>query len=159
MPRTRWSRTDQYDAIINRHLVWTLVDPTAAFAEWLRILKPGGTLLIVDGDFVSSNRMERLIVRFAAVCQHLRIVKADAVRSPDLLDTHRNILSRVHFSQGARADAVADLLRQTGFTDVTIDTNMRAIHRAQSKNFSLLKGWARATQHRYAIRARKGHDR
>ena len=151
--------TDQYDAIINRHLVWTLVDPAAAFAEWLRILKPGGTLLIVDGDFVNSNRLERLIVRFATVCQHLGIVKADAVRSPDLLDTHRNILSRVHFSKGARADAVADLLRQTGFADVAIDTNMRAIHRAQSKNFSLLKGWARTTQHRYAIRARKGHDR
>ena len=43
-------------SIVNRHLVWTLVDPKAAFAEWLRVLKPGGTLLIIDGDFVNSNR-------------------------------------------------------------------------------------------------------
>jgi ubiquinone/menaquinone biosynthesis C-methylase UbiE len=44
-----------YNVIITRHLVWTLVDPVAAFAEWFALLKPGGRLLIVDGDFVSTN--------------------------------------------------------------------------------------------------------
>ena len=33
---------ESYDVITNRHLVWTLVDPKAAFAEWHRVLKPGG---------------------------------------------------------------------------------------------------------------------
>lgn len=147
---------NHYDVIINRHLVWTLVDPAAAFTEWLRVLKPEGTLLIVDGDFVNSNQLERLIVRLSGFCQRMGLVKGEPARSSsELMETHRSILSRVYFSQGARAEAVADLLRQIGFVDVTIDTNMRAIHRAQARNFSLLKGWARASQHRYAIRASK----
>jgi ubiquinone/menaquinone biosynthesis C-methylase UbiE len=30
------------DVIVTRHLVWTLVDPAAAFSEWLRVLGAGG---------------------------------------------------------------------------------------------------------------------
>jgi ubiquinone/menaquinone biosynthesis C-methylase UbiE len=147
---------NHYDVIVNRHLVWTLVNPAAAFAEWLRVLKPGGSLLIVDGDFVNASQLERLIVRFSGFCQRKRPLKSAPVQlSTDLAETHRSILARVYFSQGARAEAVADLLRQTGFVDVAINTNMRAIHRAQAKNIGLLKGWARASQHRYAIRAIK----
>jgi ubiquinone/menaquinone biosynthesis C-methylase UbiE len=40
---------NHYDVIVSRHLVRALVDPDAAFAAWLRVLPPGGTLLIADG--------------------------------------------------------------------------------------------------------------
>ena len=45
-----------YDLVICRHLVWTLVDPERALADWLRVLKPGGALVIVDGDWVNRSR-------------------------------------------------------------------------------------------------------
>jgi ubiquinone/menaquinone biosynthesis C-methylase UbiE len=41
---------DSYDVITNRHLVWTLVDPASAFKEWFSVLKPGGKVLILDGN-------------------------------------------------------------------------------------------------------------
>jgi ubiquinone/menaquinone biosynthesis C-methylase UbiE len=145
-----------YDVIVNRHLVWTLVDPKAAFAEWLRVLKPGGTLLIIDGDFVSSTPLERLLSKLAVLGQRLHILKRDLVgASAAMMDTHRSILSRVYFSQGARAEAVADLLLRSGFESVTIDTDLARIHRAQAKHWNLFKGLARGIQHRYAIRATK----
>ncbi|HCD82621.1 MAG TPA: SAM-dependent methyltransferase, partial [Agrobacterium sp.] len=40
-----------YDAIICRHLVWTLTKPETAFREWFRLLRPGGRLLFFDGDW------------------------------------------------------------------------------------------------------------
>jgi ubiquinone/menaquinone biosynthesis C-methylase UbiE len=147
---------DHYDVIVNRHLVWTLVDPAAAFAEWLRVLKPGGTLLIVDGDFVRTSALERLFSKFSNWGQRAGIFKPDApMHSREMMETHRNILSRVYFSDGARAEAVVELLRATGFTDIDVDTDLGEIHRTQAKNWNLFKGLARRSQHRYAIRASK----
>jgi ubiquinone/menaquinone biosynthesis C-methylase UbiE len=51
---------ESFDFAVARHLVWTLTDPDAAFSEWARVLKPGGRLLIVDGDWAAAPT---LIVR------------------------------------------------------------------------------------------------
>lgn len=145
-----------YDVVINRHLVWTLVDPEAAFREWLRVLKPGGKVLVVDGDFVNVSRTEKLLKDLANWLQKRGVLKAEAVHMPpDMAGTHNSILSRVYFSNGARADAVAVLLRDAGFEEVTIDTDLRDVHRSQAKNWNFLKAAARGIQHRYAICARK----
>ncbi|MGV1802004.1 class I SAM-dependent methyltransferase [Agrobacterium vitis] len=146
-----------YDAITNRHLVWTLVDPLTAFREWHRVLKPGGKLLIVDGDFVNPSPLAKLTGLLAKLASRLGIGKAVAHHGPasSLVETHRSILSRVYFSDGARADAVVALLKEAGFSSVTVDTDLRAINRAQRANFGFLKGLERATQHRYAICAVK----
>ncbi len=43
-----------FDLAISRHLLWTLPHPEAAIDEWIRILRPGGRLVIVDGQFDAS---------------------------------------------------------------------------------------------------------
>ncbi|MFN3635432.1 MAG: class I SAM-dependent methyltransferase [Rhizobium rhizophilum] len=148
---------DTYDVITNRHLVWTLVDPLACFREWHRVLKTGGKMLIVDGDFVNTSMLTRLMKRFTAWASRIGLAKDALHGAPnsEMAATHSSILSRVHFSNGAHANAVAELLREAGFSKVTIDQDMGAIHRAQRKNFSFFKGLERATQHRYAICAEK----
>lgn len=148
---------DTYDVITNRHLVWTLVDPLACFREWHRVLKVGGKVLIVDGDFVNTSTLTRLMKRFTAWAGRLGLARDAMHGAPnsEMAATHSSILSRVHFSNGAHAEAVADLLKDAGFSKVTIDQDMAAIHRAQRKNFSFFKGLERATQHRYAICAEK----
>jgi ubiquinone/menaquinone biosynthesis C-methylase UbiE len=145
-----------YDVVVNRHLVWTLVAPAAAFKEWLRVLKPGGRLLIVDGDFVNTSRLERFFSALNVWGQRLGLLKPDTPPlSREMMNTHRSILSRVHFSHGARADAVVDLLRAAGFVDIEVDTDLHEIHRTQAKNWNFFKGLARRSQHRYAIAASK----
>ncbi|MCK3778010.1 methyltransferase domain-containing protein [Ensifer sesbaniae] len=147
---------DHYDVVVNRHLVWTLVDPAAAFTEWLRVLKPGGTLLIVDGDFVNTSGLERLFSKLSAWGQQLGVFKSETPSgSSQMMATHRSILSRVHFSEGARAEAVVVLLQRAGFVDIEVDTDLGEIHRTQARNWNVFKGLARQSQHRYAIRAAK----
>lgn len=38
-----------FDLAISRHVLWTLPHPEAAIDEWLRLLRPGGRLAIIDG--------------------------------------------------------------------------------------------------------------
>jgi ubiquinone/menaquinone biosynthesis C-methylase UbiE len=40
-----------FDAVVNRHLLWTLPHPEQAIAEWWRLLAPGGKLVVIDGDW------------------------------------------------------------------------------------------------------------
>lgn len=136
------------DVIVTRHLVWTLVDPVASFAEWFRILAPGGQLLIVDGDFVSKGRVHRLLARLLGLTH--RPVEGG------MPDRHADILSRVHFSSGARATEVAQLLEQAGFREVTVDTRLGAIHKAQAAGLGWKRALLRQSEHRYVISASKG---
>lgn len=142
---------ESYDVIVTRHLVWTLVDPLAAFRDWYSLLKPGGKLLIVDGDFVSDTLVKRLIRAFERLSGSALPAHApDAMRA-----THERILQQVYFSRGARAHDVVGLLRQAGFKEPIVDQNLKRIHREQAEHMPLLKRWDRATQHRYAVAAVK----
>jgi SAM-dependent methyltransferase len=38
-----------FDAVTNRHLLWTLRDPGLAMTNWRHLLRPGGRLVAVDG--------------------------------------------------------------------------------------------------------------
>jgi ubiquinone/menaquinone biosynthesis C-methylase UbiE len=39
----------QFDALVCRHLLWALPDIEQVLLRWLRLLKPGGRLLLVEG--------------------------------------------------------------------------------------------------------------
>ncbi len=136
------------DVIVTRHLVWTLVDPAAAFAEWFRVLRPGGTLLVVDGDFVSRNWLGRMLARLGGGPSQDAAATGRAKR-------HRDILERVHFSNGARSGAVTAMLHAAGFEAVVTDRRLGAVHRAQAAQLGWRKSLLRRTEHRYAICARK----
>lgn len=36
---------EQFDAVVSRHLIWTLANPASAFKEWARVTKSGGKVL------------------------------------------------------------------------------------------------------------------
>ena len=40
-----------FDLVVSRHVLWTLPHPDAAIGEWIRVLRPGGRLAVIDGQF------------------------------------------------------------------------------------------------------------
>ena len=47
--------SDSFDLIVSRNLTWTLPDVRRAYKEWIRVLKPGGTLLNFDANYGMSD--------------------------------------------------------------------------------------------------------
>ena len=41
----------QFDVVISRNVTWNLPEPETAYAEWARVLKPGGLLLNFDANW------------------------------------------------------------------------------------------------------------
>ena len=39
-----------FDLILSRNLIWNLEKPKVAYREWMRVLRPGGTMMIFDGN-------------------------------------------------------------------------------------------------------------
>jgi SAM-dependent methyltransferase len=44
-----------FDAIISRHLIWTLRDIDAALDAWRQLLRPGGRVVAIDGFWFSAE--------------------------------------------------------------------------------------------------------
>ncbi|MFJ3549323.1 class I SAM-dependent methyltransferase [Streptomyces sp. NPDC090114] len=40
---------ERYDAVLVRHVLWTLPDPDRALRHWRDLLRPGGRLVLVEG--------------------------------------------------------------------------------------------------------------
>lgn len=55
-------QSNYYDVVINRHLVWTLPHPEKAIRDWKRVLKPGGKLIIMEGNWHYSRPSDKLQV-------------------------------------------------------------------------------------------------
>ncbi len=65
-----------FDLAISRHVLWTLPHPEAAIDEWIRVLRPGGRLVVVDGQFnpgflVEPSQNARTSAEYAAIGESL----------------------------------------------------------------------------------------
>lgn len=143
---------NSFDVIMTRHLVWTLPDPKAAFADWFRVLKPGGSILIVDVDMTPRTFWAKLLRKGGAVLKRF----GQPVSAPGMdRETHNRIVAQVYFSGGANAEAIAGLLGDAGFENIVIDRDHSLIRKAQGRHMPLHQRLDRASQDRYAIHASK----
>ena len=65
-----------FDFAISRHVLWTLPHPEAAIDEWVRVLRPGGRLVVLDGQFdpgflVEPSQNARASAEYAGIGDRL----------------------------------------------------------------------------------------
>ena len=118
-----------FDLLMSRHLLWTLAHPELAIDEWVRVLRPGGRLVIVDGQFdagdVPPAGSARASAEYAAVGEKLP------------------------FLGGRSRDDIAALLSAHGLTRVGSDPLLDLV--AAQEQRMLDEGRPRRTHRRYVV--------
>ena len=112
---------ETFDVIISRNLTWNLEEPARAYAECMRVLKPGGKILNFDanwyGYLYDENQREayeadRKKVENAALDDHYTCTDIERMEQIAL----QMPLSAIH-----RPVWDARVLRSIGFVDIAID--------------------------------------
>jgi SAM-dependent methyltransferase len=48
--------SERFDAVLVRHLLWTMPDPPAALRNWTGLLRPGGRLVLIEGRWCQPSQ-------------------------------------------------------------------------------------------------------
>jgi SAM-dependent methyltransferase len=139
-----------FDAVISRHLVWTLPDPAKALRAWEKVLKPGGRVVIIDGVWTPRNLAGR--VRHFLVYL-IRRFKGDRRHSSWKKEYVQN-LSHLPFFGGADPEKIETLLHDGRFMEIKRD-DMQAILAYERRHGPLEYRIAYAKNRRYLIKGKK----
>jgi len=103
-----------FDVVINKWLLWTLPDPEKAIIEWRRVLKPGGCIVIIDGNWWGFRKswVKRFWYHFIAMPLVLITERRCAWNDYKHLMPHLPMLSL------KRPEADLELLERFGFVEV-----------------------------------------
>lgn len=64
---------DAFDGVACRHLLWTLPNPEKAIREWVRVIRPGGRIVVIDGVWgktFSRQRFGRALLKVYRLLRH-----------------------------------------------------------------------------------------
>lgn len=117
----------RYDVVINRHLVWTLPHPDQAIAEWKRVLKPGGKLIILEGNW-HYNRLPDRISAFFGRCLLSLQEGRNAFSHQE--DYGQELRASLPMLQSQNAKRLGQMVEAAGFDSVTV-LPLTAVDRAE----------------------------
>ncbi len=60
-----------FDAVIERHVTWTLPDPVAALRSWRAVTRPGGALVLYEGSWGGEGPLAGVKDRAARVLEKM----------------------------------------------------------------------------------------
>ena len=117
-----------FDVIASRNVVWNLSDPHLAYHRWFKCLKPGGKLIVFDGNhyryLTAPNRNDK---PHSQTHKHLGQVDISIME---------NIAKKLPMSSHDRPDYDHKLLDEVGF--INIDTIVLSQSQGLVRDFAIL---------------------
>jgi len=106
---------ESFDALINRHLLWTLPHPDSALREWKRVLTKEGRVIIIDGlwmNYSLENKLRRLIRDLSVIIMERQ--------NPRKGWYSKKIEAKLPHPHGMDAKVAREYLEEAGFTEIEL---------------------------------------
>lgn len=115
-----------FDVLITRNLTWTLIDPTAAYRQWHRILKFGGVLINFDANWYSYlyNEAQNAQRLHDQQEQRLNYQNTEGYATKQQCDECEQLALQLPLSRCMRPAWDKDVLSQLHFSKIQLDTNV-----------------------------------
>lgn len=109
--------SSSFDLVVSRHLLWTLPEPSKALAEWMRILKPGGRILAIDGNWFDPSPEKKLA---RGVSAFIASLSSESNPVP-FRKFYKPIEKQLPLYENSKPDRCMKLFKTAGMDDVAID--------------------------------------
>lgn len=115
---------ESFDAVVSDYMLWTVPDPEKVFAEWMRVLRPGGILAFTDGDWFHDPLSTRLRCGISSIFYRLDGGRGDDGDMSGFED--EPLWSRT----AERPSEDLRMARDAGFEDITVipDVQKKVLH-------------------------------
>lgn len=114
---------NSFDVIVTRNLTWNLADPVRAYADWQRVLVPGGVMLNFDANWYSYLFDEEKKEEYDQDRENTHLAGVEDHESYEDADRMEQISRELPMGRLARPEWDLRVLKMLGFSSVTADTN------------------------------------
>jgi ubiquinone/menaquinone biosynthesis C-methylase UbiE len=127
---------NSFDAVVNRHLLWTLPNPEKAVQEWFRLAKPGGKMVIIDGT--QSSKVKKLLGKPLLV--YILIKEGRTLKEILNYSYPEDVSRKIPNVNGITAEKIASYMRQSGIENISI-RDLEYVNHISGTRSSIFKGF------------------
>jgi SAM-dependent methyltransferase len=135
-----------FDAVVERHLLWTLPEPIDSLRRWRDVTRPGGRLVLYEGRWGSRNASAKARRAAAEVIRRLARVKPHHHSGYD-----HEVLQALPLAGGVEVDAILSTAERAGWRAVRIE-RLLDVEWAYRVASPAVRGWLESVP-RFAVLA------
>ena len=132
-----------FDVIVTRNLTWNLADPRRAYRDWLRVLRPGGAMLVFDANWYAYLLDEEKQRAFARDRENVRLAAVEDHEAYSDSAVMEDISRRLPMTARLRPQWDLETLHDLGCACVTAITDIgeRVWSREEKLNYASTPGF------------------
>ncbi|MDY0224749.1 MAG: methyltransferase domain-containing protein [Candidatus Methanomethylophilaceae archaeon] len=121
-------KNDSFDGVVSDYMLWTVPDPQLVMKEWFRVLRPGGTVAYVDGNWTSDPKRTPFNCTISKLGVFLDSPKKYLMNKKN---KHTNTnMNDLWSAKAMRPSDDIKMMENAGFTNITVIHNIqdRVLH-------------------------------
>ncbi|NLW77298.1 MAG: class I SAM-dependent methyltransferase [Methanomicrobiales archaeon] len=114
---------NSFDAVVSKFALWTIPHPEKALHEWYRVVKPGGKVVYIDGNWYTDLKNSWFRRRWSDLSKLLILITE--FRNPYSHGFEDETRLNLWSSHAIRPSADLEMMKEVGFIDITAKEGLK----------------------------------